>query len=364
MIRANTWKRSSGRFLTLVAMMLLTACSGFGPGTVARDRFDYTTAVSESWKRQMLLNIVKIRYGDAPIFLDVASIINQYQLTTDLNASFGWSFPLPNQSAYNAKVGVDGNFIDRPTITYTPLTGEKFARNLMTPVAPATVMSLVEGGYPMDFVFRILVHSVNGIQNQFGGSARMRRADPEFYVILEKMRRVQASGAVNLRVKKGEDRGGLVMIFRKRVDPEMEKEGREVRRMLGLKEEGGEFRIVYGSASSSDEEVALLTRSIIEVLSDISSTVEVPAEHVSEKRVPPTMVPEGEGIKGALIHILCSSAKPTDDFAAVPYRGRWFWIDDRDYQSKKLFSFLMFVMTLTETGGKEGAPIVTISAGG
>ena len=28
----------------------------------------------------MLLNIVKIRYGDAPIFLDVASIINQYPL--------------------------------------------------------------------------------------------------------------------------------------------------------------------------------------------------------------------------------------------------------------------------------------------
>ncbi len=154
------------------------------------------------------------------------------------------------------------------------------------------------------------------------------------------------------------------MIFRKRLDPEMEKEGREVRRILGLKEDGGEFRIVYGSASSSDEEVALLTRSIIEVLSDISSTVEVPAEHVSEKRVPPTMAPEGEGIKGTLIRILCSTAKPTDDFASVQYRDRWFWIDDRDYQSKKLFSFLMFVMTLTETGGKEGAPIVTISAGG
>jgi hypothetical protein len=287
-------------------------------------------------------------------------------LTTDLNASFGWSFPSGPGigSANNQRVGIDGNFVDRPTITYTPLTGEKFARNLMTPVAPATVMSLVEGGYPMDFVFRILVHSINGIQNQFGGSARMRKADPEFYVILEKMRRIQTSGAVNLRVKKGDEGKGLVMVFRKRLDPEMEKEGREVRRMLGLKEEGGEFRVVYGSASSSDEEVALLTRSIIEVLSDISATVEVPAEHVAEKRVIPTMEPEGEGVKGTLIRILCTREKPVDDFAAVPYRGRWFWIDDRDYQSKKLFSFLMFVMTLTETGGKEGAPVVTISAGG
>ncbi len=341
---------------------VLCGCMPLGPATVARDRFDYTTAVAESWKRQMLLNIVKIRYGDAPIFLDVASIINQYQLSTDLNASFGWSFPPRGDSQ---KVGIDGNFIDRPTITYAPMTGEKFARNLMTPIAPATIMSLVEGGYPIDLVFRVLVHSINGIRNQFGGSARARRADPEFYIILEKLRRIQASGAVALRVRRAEDkRDALVMVFRKKVDPEIDKEGKEVRRILGLKEEGGDFRVVYGSASSSDDEIALLTRSILEILSDISSTVEVPPEHVAEKRVTSTMEPEGEGIKGTMIRILCSSGRPDDDFAAVPYRGRWFWIDDRDYRSKKLFSFLMFVMTLNETGGKEGAPIVTINAGG
>lgn len=343
----------------LLSLLALSGCSGIGPGTVARDRFDYTAAISESWKRQMLLNIVKIRYGDAPIFLDVASIINQYQLTTDLNASYSWTAPWLS----NPRIGVDGNFVDRPTITYNPLTGEKFARNLMTPVAPATVMSLIEGGYPMDLVFRILVHSINGIQNSFGGSARARKADPEFYPLLDKMRHIQSSGAVALRVRKVENRDALMMVFRKRVDPEMEQEGKEVRQMLGLKE-GGEFRVVYGSAPANDEEVALLTRSIIEILSDISSTVEVPAEHVAEKRVLPTMEPEGEGIKGPMIQIRCSTAKPDDDFAAVPYRGRWFWIDDRDYRSKRLFSFLMFVMTLTETGGKEGAPIVTINAGG
>lgn len=339
----------------------LSGCASFGAATVARDRFDYTTSVSESWKRQMLINIVKIRYGDAPIFLDVASIINQYQLQTDLNASFGWSFP---PSGNNQRVGIDGNFIDRPTITYTPLTGEKFARNLMTPVAPATVMTLVEGGYPIDLVFRLLVHSVNGIQNQFGGSARTRHADPEFYPLMEKLRFIQASGAVALRVKKEEQRNALVMSFKKRVDPEIDKAAKETRRILGLKEDEPEFRVVYGSMPANDQEVALLTRSIIEVLSDLSSTVEVPPRHVAEKRVPATMEQEGEGIKPALIHILYSKDKPDDHFAAVPYRDHWFWIDDKDYPSKKLFSFLMFVMTLTETGGKEGAPVVTINAGG
>jgi hypothetical protein len=38
---------------------------------------------------------------------------------------------------------------------------------------------------------------------------------------------------------------------------------------------------------------------------------------------------------------------------AVPYRGYWFWIDDRDMASKRMFTFLMFIFTLVETGGKE-----------
>jgi hypothetical protein len=42
--------------------------------------------------------------------------------------------------------------------------------------------------------------------------------------------------------------------------------------------------------------------------------------------------------------------------------SHWFAIDDHDMPSKRLFSFLMFLFTLVETGGKEGAPIVTIPA--
>jgi hypothetical protein len=348
--------------ISLTALcMILAGCAALGPTTVNRDRFDYTAAIADSWKRQMLLNIVKIRYGDAPIFLDVASVINQYEVQTNLSASFGW-LSLPSSNSQNVTAG--GHYIDRPTITYSPMTGEKFARNLMTPVAPATVMSMVEGGYPIDLVFRILVHSVNGIQNQFGGAARTRRADPEFFPLLEKLRNIQTSGVVGLRVKKIDNHDALLMIFRKEPNKELQAESIEVRRMLGLKEDATEFKIVYGSIPTSDTEIALLTRSINEVLIDISSTVQVPDKDVTEHRVNPTVEPEGEGIKGNMISILCSEGKPGDGFAEVPYRNRWFWIDDRDYRSKRLFSFLMFVMTLTETGGKEGAPIVTISAGG
>jgi hypothetical protein len=58
-----------------------------GPPTIARDRFDYVTAVSESWKRQMLLNLLKVRYADAPVLMDIASVINSYELAGDVSLS-------------------------------------------------------------------------------------------------------------------------------------------------------------------------------------------------------------------------------------------------------------------------------------
>jgi len=70
--RITTW-------LNLLVMALAVAgCASIGPGTVPRDRLDYISAVGESWKEQTLLNIVRLRYGDAPSFVDVSSVISAY----------------------------------------------------------------------------------------------------------------------------------------------------------------------------------------------------------------------------------------------------------------------------------------------
>ena len=64
----NTMKR-----LALSALLLLAGCSAFGPTTIPRDRFDYSGALAESWKNQMLLNLVKMRYFDLPVYLRITS---------------------------------------------------------------------------------------------------------------------------------------------------------------------------------------------------------------------------------------------------------------------------------------------------
>ena len=105
-----------------------------------------------------------------------------------------------------------------------------------------------------------------------------------------------------------------------------------------------------------------MSRSILEVLVDVSSFIDVPGVHVAERRVAPTQENETgpAGPIPPLIRIAGSAERVGDAFATVPYRGHWFSIDDRDIPSKRLFTFLMFIFTLVETGGKEGAPVLTI----
>jgi hypothetical protein len=152
------------------------------------------------------------------------------------------------------------------------------------------------------------------------------------------------------------------MTFRRNVGPEIEAEMLAARKLLGLDPDGREFRIVYGSVPADDKELAILSRSILEILVDISSFIEVPAAHVAERRVSATAEPERapSGPVRPLIRILSSSERPADAFMAVPYQGHWFWIDDRDIPSKRLFAFLMFIFTLVETGGKESPTVITI----
>jgi hypothetical protein len=86
---------------------------------------------------------------------------------------------------------------------------------------------------------------------------------------------------------------------------------------------------------------------------------------VAEQRAAPTLLDDKDiaGDLPPLIRIQSDSDEPADAFVVVKYRDHSFWIDDRDFKSKKMFSFLMFLFTLAETGAPQQAPVLTIPTG-
>lgn len=368
-----TYTRWSDRLRLLVsavALLSLHGCMSFGAMTLDRDRFDFTQAMANSWKQQTLLNIVKMRYGDTPIFVDVGQIVSSYSLVSSVQAG-GTVYPnlerIPSTSISNFfNLGVQGQYTDRPTITYVPLTGSQFIRTLMTPIPPIRLFELVEAGWRVDLLFMAAVQTVNGLSNSRGG-ASIRLEDPDFVQLVQALRRIQESASVGLRadVDKDKKSEGLVMFFAmKKVPLEIQKDQDTVKRLLGLNPEKTEFSVMYGAAPDRDDVIALHTRSGFQILYELATFVEVPEAHEREQRAYPHLPtpPDGRETLPPLIRIASGETKPTDAFAKVYYDDRWYWIENRDLASKGLFSFLLVMLTLAESGQKAPSPFVTIQA--
>ena len=347
----------------LAVATALSGCHSLGPHTVSRDRAEYAASISESWKRQTLLNIVKLRYLDPPIFVDVGQIVAGYTLETQVNA--GASFP-QNESlgGSTGTVSAAGRYTDRPTITYTPLTGNRFVRSLMTPLTPESVFFTIQSGWPADAVLYATAASINGLKNQETSVAGVSPPDPRFLQALALIRKLQLSGTVGLRVQSGKNQQQALLTFRtKQTSPETLEDSLELRRLLGLDPDAESFNLVFGGTASNDKEVALLTRSILHLMQTMASQVDVPPSDVAEGRVTPRWEGgSGDATSPRLVRVHSSKDRPKDAFVTVRYRDLWFWIDDRDLKTKRTFAFMMILFTLADTGEKENLPLITIPA--
>ncbi len=356
---------TSRLLLIMLAMLSVAGCTALGPATIPRDRFDYNAAIADSWKEQTLLNIVKIRYADMPLFVEVASVVSGYTLESSVNLGATASSSTGVQGDF-ASLGTSGKYTDRPTITYAPITGQKFNKSFMTPIPPQAVMFLVQSGWPVDLILPLTVDSLNGLRSRVAAGAGQRTGDANFYRAIDLLREVQKSGAVGMQIVKGNDRKETtVMLFhREQLSSELTAMLAELDTLLHLDPDQQEFQISYGLLPKSKEEIAMLTRSILQIMIALATEVDVPPEHVADGRTVPSL-PKSNGTapeRSRLIDIRYSVKKPENAFTAVKYRNHWFWIDDRDFQSKRTFTFLMILFSLTETGGKEGLPLVTIPA--
>jgi len=193
-----------------------------------------------------------------------------------------------------------------------------------------------------------------------------RTGDTDYYRVVELIRLIQQSGAIGMRIKKTDKlKDTTVLFFQKEgLDPELLAARQELNALLGLNPDAREVNVNYGLIPGSDDEVALLTRSMLQIMIQLATKIDVPPEHVTEGRTVPSLTTAGiEAEDRKLMKVHYSKEKPASAFSAVQYRDYWYWVDDRDFRTKRTFAFLMILFSLTETGGKEGLPLVTIPSG-
>jgi hypothetical protein len=286
--------------------LLLAGCTSIGPQSVRRDRFDYIASISESGKRQILLNLLKVRYADAPVFLDVSSVINSYTLETTLDV-FGQSSTTAFGDSYRT-LGASGRYADQPKITYTPLSGDKFARSIMSPVPVTAVLLLAQGGYPLDVVLRCCVISINGLDNSFGGYAA-HAGDPKFHELLTLVRQHQVAGRIEMRPRGESEEKDIVWMMRPPTDEAMAARQARFATLLGINPDKKEYRLIAGAFAIKDDEIAIHTRSMLQVLIDLASYIEVPPGDAAEERVHvPQRTPEQERMFPPLLRVAHADA--------------------------------------------------------
>jgi hypothetical protein len=338
-------------------LLLIASCRSVGPPTVARDRFDYSTAISDSWKRQNLLNIVKLRYLDPPIFVDVGQIVSGYTIESGGNGTV--SFPGEGPTAFT--LGAAGKFTDRPTVTYVPMTGSKFISSLLTPLPPTSLFNAIQAGWPADAILMLGASNINGLNGESNGVAGAAAADPRFLRVMQLMRNLQLSGLVSIRIVDNEEKRQTTLITL-RADPlpeEFTAQAAELRTLLGLDPNATEFRLVYGSVPANNREVAITTRSLIRVLGMLAAHVKLPPADVAEGRAMAGVT--DDDLRGVCFY--SGPHAPPDAFVAVRYRNLWFWIDDRDLLTKRAFMLIMLLFTMADPGTGNGMPVLTIPTG-
>ena len=357
-------KRLKFCFVMLTALVL-AGCSHFGGGRLVDDRFNFNEAIGDSWKDQMLLNLVKLRYGDTPVFLGVQSVIAQHNVRGSMNMGGSWS---QGPSPWAGALGGSAEYSNSPTVTYAPMQGKVFGKSMLTPIPPMNIINLIQSGYSVKPVLRLTVKSINGLRNVTDADSVANSGDNRFYQLLDVMAELQHENYLAIKDMKDEKSGQHTTFLRLR-EPQNERmrdKLYEFRSLLGLDPTAREYTIIFGLSTENNRQIAILTRSILDVLTNLSDCIEVPPQHVAENRASKSnLVTQVAGRQlEPLMRIQSGGSKPSDAFTAVTYRGNWYWVEDRDFHSKFLFSFLMVVMQLVDTGEAPSSPSLVLPAGG
>ncbi len=351
--------------LIIVALVALIGCS-LGPTAVRDGRAKFNKAVGDSQSSMLLLNLVRMRYRDRPSFLQITSISSNPQVSTSLGLNFRAGGSPAAVAGNLVPLSLGGTFTESPTITYTPLSGEAFVRQMLTPVPLETMLLLLQSGWSVDRVMRLAVQEINDLQNASPAAGPTPDLQPAFedflrasklLEVLQRHRVIEWSygskGQAEMRLVVNHEKAGDLQRLRM------------LRDLLGISADAVHIPVIYAVGYADNQTITMVTRSMNDILFYVSQSVEVPPEAIEDGLVTVTRSLDGEvfewdQLSGDLIDIRWSRERPENAYVAVPYRGDWYYIADNDLDSKSTFLLVDLFMDLQSGNVKGAAPVLTI----
>ena len=404
--------------LLAAAVGLFAAAPGcLGPQALRATRMKYNEAMRITNDEQLLMNIVRLRYADSPVFIDLPSITSQFEMAGTASFLGGRG----NQFPGFANLG-DGELVarDSPTLSFRPREGKDVARILLTPLS-AELFSVVNAGANLEQLMLTTIEDVNDVPNAPQAAIMVPRSpddNDEYIRGVRLLADLYERGGVELRVGSQEDatsasdpitasalggddllnaakegfvfrhKGngqyallkrdqGLVLKVRPAfVDsPEMAELARIFRLRPGL----SGYRVKSDLAENAleapkpfddgEETIYLHMRSILQIMVFLSKGVCVPEEHVRKNIAPNTLDAGGRvydwtRVTAGNFFVRSSKHKPRGAEVAVRYRGHWFYIPDDDVNSRSILAIVEILVSLEDSESRVTGPLLTIPVGG
>jgi hypothetical protein len=208
------------------------------------------------------------------------------------------------------------------------------------------------------------VQSIGDLSNatMLGGSTG--NGSPGFFELLHIFRRLQLAGELSIQYKPSGDAGEVSLTIGAPQGPEPAATQADVERahaLLHLPGQIQQFRIVAGNGATRSGTIAVSTRSVLAILSDLGAEIVVPAADVQTGATKPSIALVGGETRPVVVVHIGRKVPPTA-YSAVRYRSSQFWIDDTDFDSKYALTVVQNVMALAEFTDTSHAPVVTVPA--
>lgn len=356
----------------IAIVLALAGCIQVGPRALSAGRPMYNIALQQTEAQEVLLNIVRQRYNDPLLFLDVTSISSGFST----QASAGLVGSIINEGRNDLIGNASGAAGETPFIFYAPNSGEKFVRQMLTPVDLSTIALILQAGWSIERVFLILGESVDQMLNTMGGADRQERY-LKLKALLSALRALQRDGMLIVGSAPAKDREkvkdkdkdkdidtGLSLVFTPDAIPT--EHYRLICDTLDTACDGKPLRLqqAFGGAGDPDT-LSVATRSLFSAFYFLAQGVDVPdRDEVEGNARRFTMIPGGPfdtaSGEDVLFHVRTSDDEPEKASVKVFYRNAWFYIADNDADTKVTFALLSMLLTLQAGATERVTPMITL----